>query len=66
MIILAVLKCRFDHLGGIKSCFLHFFKVVLEFFSKCFGILLGHKRPTSGSIISKVDPQILYFPLGSR
>ena len=50
MTILAVLKGRFDNFGGRKSCFLHFFKVVQEFFRKCFGILLGLNRPTSGYI----------------
>ena len=49
MTILAVLKGRFDNFGGTKSCFLHFFKVVQEFFRKCFGNLLGLNRPTSGS-----------------
>ena len=50
MTILAVLKGRFDHFWVTKSCFLHFFKVVQEFFRKCFGILLRLNRPISWSI----------------
>ena len=38
---LAVLRGLFDHLGGQKSRFLDFFKVVWELFRKCLGIILG-------------------------
>ena len=40
----------FDHFGGQKSRFLDFFKVVLELFKKCLGIVFVLKRPTFGFI----------------
>ena len=42
----------FGHFGGQKSRFLDFFKVVLELFRKCLGIVFGLKRPTFGGILS--------------
>ena len=42
----------FDHFGGRKSRFLDFFKVVLELFRKCLGIVFDLKRPTFGGIFS--------------
>ena len=46
LLILAELRVIFDHFGGQKSRFLDFFKVVLELFRKCLGIVFGLKRPT--------------------
>ena len=40
------------HFGGRKSHFLDFFKVVLELFGKCLGIVFDLKRPTFGCIFS--------------
>ena len=41
-----------DNFGGQKSRILDFFKVVLELFRKCAGIVFGFKRPTLGCIFS--------------
>ena len=40
------------HFGGQKSRFMDFFKVVLELFRKCLGIVFGLKMPTFWSIFS--------------
>ena len=46
----------FDHFAGPKSHFLDFFKVVLELFGKCLGIVFDLKRPTFGVFSArKVD-----------
>ena len=42
----------FDQFGGRKSRFLDFFKVVLELFRKCLGIVFDLKRPTFECIFS--------------
>ena len=42
----------FDHLGGKKSRFLDFLKVVLEMFRSCLGIVFGFKRRTFMCIFS--------------
>ena len=34
----------FDRFGGQKSCFLDFFKVVLQLFKKCLDNVFGHNR----------------------
>jgi len=49
--------CQFDIrdlaiLGGLKSRFLDFFKVLLELFRKFLGIVFDLKRPTFGCIFS--------------
>ena len=42
----------FDNFGGRKSRYLDFFKVVLELFRKCLGIVFGFVGPTFGCIFT--------------
>ena len=45
-----------DDFQSQKSNFLDFFKVVLDLFRKCLGIVFGHKGPTFGCIVHSLSP----------
>ena len=43
---------------GVRNIYFHFFKVALELFRKCLGIVFGLKRPTFGRLVSAKGPKM--------